>query len=1294
MHITSPLNPSDPRDALQNAVLETFHSHYRSKPEEPLLYTLDTPTGTGKSAIFIRMVHEFFIAPQTATRRLPIFVSLNYKLLAEQESRLRAVNIESYFLRSVTELNKQTAWPQKHAAICALNRLYQEHQFDGLSEYLRPLVKQEFAPQGTSHSQNPTAIAGPLRQGIEKLLQHLAPHHTPASWRALLTSKSWYALLRYWAPMHLLAIAPAPVLITGHSLSKSHRVILPKSKPWLLNTFSDIASRMQAWNGYHDQAIAHCVLVMDEADALYAPCLATLSTNLGKVDIVRCLKQFSKFAMWSFIEKMGNAHWSFMEPRISSLIEWLRQLPTPPKSLTAESRVQWLLGNAQRYRDESVGQDSLFPSPVEFAGWWAHFLKYDYDSDPVHIRQKLFACKELWRRASNFHRANTRKGAVSTPFSMCNKWICLSATCNNILMSTADYDAYRATVGGIFYSDSATTAGGIFDNAYLVREPRRDDQYNLVLGTPGATKKDSHLAFVEYLQMIRAMHQCITNINWEWRSEGRDANEYRDLFDYIYKFQGRLSRALPDDSIDENTLMDDIYVYERLKSKTDLHDAAMAQHQSVQTQAINVNVQQTMGSPEWELVKWLSAGHTVVLSSATVGLPNVHFGTYNTAYIARQVQSVRTLVQEGLSPSGQDALQKLHDVYNEQHTVVTTIIEESEPTLGGQAWIEQWMLSLAQRGLLEIARNNTFTTRTRNNGVRMLGEFIQHGLRSGLIMHLTNQDIEVFILNLMSAAPHAVEPIAFLKNTYRIDVQAVCRWLLLDPTGLPDSIRIALYSREWRDQFMFPSHQVRESDVFETAESPLLLFSALGSADRGINFAFTHQGKLVDLELLALVCNPYYGGDLLKDRDDWNEVARWQEFSKVMAWQSSPVTVLDAALAYPSESYNALEPIVMEKNVQTIIQVIGRAYRYGTRGTTRVYLTTDCAAPLRDVYVRWNLEKKGSHVLKQIHGALLSIQPSTWTQTTSTPTIEDHCQLEMLRASKIDKTIQHAVSAMRQGGARGQALYAAWQKLRNYNLYQTEFSSHFGDIDTELAKLGLPSPFLHLPKGTLVYSARIGQERYLTDSTDPNASKRPYRWQEHLAQGGLLQTLAKKWRHPNVFVQTDTDVYVQPWFVQRFMRAILGEYLAMKYTLAAMKTFNALNPQAPWKAINSFRAIGLTKEEDSALIEMADLFYYNAGTQQLLAIDAKYWGMEQDRRNGAKVLSDARKKQKALQHVLSQNPKTSGTQVAYAFVNATCTKVWQSSPQDNVYVCAATVNPKRDGSSWMLNPRGPFPLPQ
>ncbi len=623
--------------------------------------------------------------------------------------------------------------------------------------------------------------------------------------------------------------------------------------------------------------------------------------------------------------------------------------------------------------------------------------------------------------------------------------------------------------------------------------------------------------------------------------------------------------------------------------------------------------------------------------------------------------------------------------------MITTIIEESEPAQDSVAWVDQWMASLAQRGFLGVARNNTFTTRTRNNGVRMLGEFIHQGSRNGLIMHLTNQDIQDFINKLMGAAPQALVPIAFLDQTYTINVQALCRWLLLDPTGLPGHVRIALYNRVWRDQFIRAGHLVRESDVFETAESPLLLFSPLGSADRGINFAFTYHGKLMDLELLALVCNPYYGGDLLKDRDDWNEVVRWQEFSKIIACQPSPVAVLDAAIAYPSESFNALEPIVMEKNVQTIIQVIGRAYRYGTHGTTRVYLTDDCAAPLRDVYFRWNLDRKGSHVLKQLHSALRNIQPSTWTQTSSTPTIEAYCQAQMLRANDIDKTINSAIAAMRKGGVRGEALHASWKKLRNFKLYQKDFFEHFGTIHVELAALGLPSPFLCVPKGSLVYCARMGQERYLTDSTDPNASKRPYRWQEHLAHGGLLQTLAKKWRHPNVFVQANMDVYIQPWFVQRFMRAILGEYLAMEYTQAAMKTFNTLNPQSPWKTVNSFREIGLTKGDDDSLIEKADLFFYNAGTQQLLAIDAKYWGVEQDRRQGPTILAQAKKKQKELQAVFARTPKTAAMTVSYAFVNATCTKVWQSSPTDKVYVCAAAVNPKRDGSSWTLNPRGPFP---
>lgn len=1288
-----PSTATDPRDPLQSAVLESFHVHYRTQPENPLLYTLDIPTGTGKSAIFIRMVHEFFTGAAIGCG-LPIFVSVNYKLLTEQKQRLRSANIESYLVRSITELNKQTPWAQKHAAIIALHQLYQFHQFDAFPPNLKILLKQTFAPPSSDYGRNPENVASSIREAIVKLLKHLSPNHTPDTWRALLTNKSWYALLHHWAPMQLLAVAPAPVLITGNSFSMRHYVVLPESKQWKLRTWSDLANRMNDWNRLHRKGIEHCILVLDEADALYPMCLDTLSTNLGKIDTVRCLQQFSKFAMWSFIDKMGENHWSFMAPRIQSIIEWLRQLPSLPKLLLETERPKWLLDNADRYKEEMTPGESLFPGPNEYPDWWAHFLKNDYDSTPEHIRQKLFACSELWQRVCAFHKKNQGTLKRITPYDMCKKWLRFAAGCNNILMSTIDYEAYRATIGGIFYSDAATSACGIFDNAYLVAESRRDEQYNLTLSPIKNAAKDGHLSFVEYLQMIRAMHRCVTDSNWEWRSEVRDANQYRDLFDYIYKFQGRFSQSLPEKSIDIDAFVTDLHVYASTKSKTDLHQAPMAQHQSMHTQAININVLQTMGSPELELTKWLNAGHTVVLSSATVGLPGVYCGTYNVSYIVHNVQEKRTLVQSRLSEEGQKALAELHDLYNQQHTVITTIINESEPSMDSTDWVDIWMAGLSERGLLDRVRNNAYTTRTRNNAVRMLGEFIWQRSNSGLIMQLTNKDIQPFVNALVLQLPNAVEQTANLENTYRIDVHELCRWLLLDPTGLPSTIRIALYDRAWRDQFEHRSQIIQEADVFETQDTPLLLFSAFGSADRGINFAFTHQRRLIDLDFLALACDPYYGGNLLKDEEDLNEILRWQEFLKITASQEQPGTVLDAALAYPSDSFHALAPVVSEKNVQTVIQVIGRAYRYGTSGTTRVYLTAESAASLRDVYHRWNLEERGSHVLKQMHTALVQIQPSAWTKTPKTPTIEEYCQVQFLLAKKIDTTVQRAIANMRQGGDRAKILHTAWERLRRVSLYEKNFQSHFTTIEKDLAVLGLPSPFLHVPQGDLVYAAKMGQETYLTDATDPNATKRPYRWQQFLAQDGILSSLAKSWRHPNRFPQSDTDVYIQPWFVQRFIRGVLGEYLVLNYAAKTMAELNASMPDMPWVTLPSLKNLALNEKDEHALIEMADLFFYNAATKQLLAIDAKYWGVEQDRRKGPAIIADAKRKQKKLQATLQLSLNDSCLEVSYALVNATSTKVWQSSHSDNIYVCAATINPKRDGTSWKYNPKGPFPLPR
>ena len=1308
MNPISPLpdEKKDPRDALQKCVLHDFQMHYTAHPEMPLLYTLDIPTGTGKSAIFIRMVKEFFTNVKT-NRRLPIFVSLNYKLLGEQQARLRIQGTDSYLIRSISELNTHMDWPRKHHAIKTLHALYLQHKTPGFSDWLAKFLKQISPPQPSQHyGQSPEKVAQQIRVSIRKLLTSLSPTYSVAAWNSLLLNSPLYELLYQWDPLQLLAIKPAPVLITAHSFSMRHNIVLPQGKSWKLATLSHFSMCMNEWNQLHRMDVKKCIVMLDEADALYTPCLESMSVNLGKFDIVRCLQQFNKFAMWRYIEKIGETHWTFMAPRIHAILEWLRTAPLPPANTQDEETQnnvakKNMLAHAQAHWEETTATRPdhayNFPNPSMHTDWWKTFIEHEFNSRRTHSCQKLFACAELWRRVIACHGINKKQNKKDTAFSLYLRWMRLSKNCNNITMSQNDYSLYRSGMGGIFYADSATVTSSMLDNAYLVAEPLRDNQYKLVLSPLGdKTWQEQHLKFTEYLQLVRAMHNCVTNILWELNPESRDANENQDLFEYVRKYQGRFVQTTIQQAanVDADSSLNEEYVYCVTKSKTDLHPAPFSQHQPVHSQGININIMQTQESPEHDIGRWLQEGHTVIFSSATVGQPGVICGTYNLDYIARSVRKERPLAMSSLSDDGQIALDALCTLYSKQHDVIATVLQPAATAgqTGVSSWTDQWMQTLAQKDLLDVTRSNMYATETRDQSIRMLGEFIVQRCRSGLIMHQTNQDVQTFIDAIKSQAPHIIVPLEHVKKTYFLNVHALCRWLLLPEENLPETIRIAMYDRKWRSQFDNNAHALDEKNIFDTTDSPLLLFSALGSADRGINFEFSQNDVLLDIEFFSLTCDPYYGGSLRKDKEENNEILRNQEFLKLLVAQGENRTIMDSTMAYPSESYHALMPAVVDKNAQTIIQVLGRPYRYGTTGKTHIYVTQECAALLLDVYSRWNLEKKGSHVIKKVCAYIHANIAPPWVRGFLKTSHASHYQEKIEISEYIDATIHCALVSMRSGSEDGLLKYAAWSRLRNPGLYEKNFESNIGSIVKELNWLGLPSPFLHVPPKTMVYIASAEGVPYLTDIEDPNVNKRTYCAQTLLSQSGILDSLAPSWRgHKTCMHQEHSDIYIEPWFVQRFMRGILGELLVKSYIMQHIRRFNASTPECEWIPLPSLVKIGAPAHVAAQLIEMGDLFFYCKASQQLFVVDAKYWGVSQDARAARTIVADARKKQKRIEKVLYSVAAYADLRVHYALINVAGSRVWQPSENNNIFIGSATMNPERGNGPWKYNTVNPLP---
>lgn len=1286
--------PKDPRDPLQDAILDDFATHYRDHPEKPLFYILDIPTGTGKSAIFIKMVRTFFTQPFTK-KRLPIFVGTNNKLLEEQRARLRTGNTPCYLLRSFSELDARIEWSQKRQAIETLQGLYKSY---GVSEFppkLARLVKHYTKPlPSIENGKTPENVASAIKKAIEILLSVIAHDCTKPEWRRMLTSNPWRDLLDVWAPLQLLSVDPAPLLLTSHNFSLPHRIVVPNTKLWKLETFSDLASLTTEWNALSGVDLRSNILVVDEADAAYANCLESQSTNLGNCDLVRCLYQFQKFAMLNYIERIGLKNWLFMLPRINALRQWIRVVPIPTSkhnnAMANTNAKKLMLDHAQHYHDTEVLGN--FPNPKEHALWWEAFVDMDFDCPREHIGQKLFACQQLWTRLVD---CNPEGNDIST-FTMYQQLQTVLKQCDNILMPLADFEMYRASTGGLFYADKASLQTGLLENARLLPETRRDGQYILTL-MPNAQQQKQGVMFFHYLQCIRVMHSCVTDINWELSQEPRDIKSNQDLFEYIRKYQGRFSQHqhAPALYADPNALLTAIYVYERTKSKMDLHNAASAQHQALNMQSININVIQTMASPESNAARWLKEGHTLVLSSATVGIPGVFCGTYDVDYIAKSTREVRPLQQQSLGPTGQAALDTLVNLNATQYLVDTTVLNSThrEGQEGISEWTDLFMEGLDQQNLLEPARSNFYATQSRDYGVRMLGQFLGGGHRNGLVMHQTNKDIHAFFNKLHAAAPDVLRLVPKLEYTYELDVVALCQWLLLDDQGLPPSIRIALYEKKWRLQFETNEPATTLENVFETSHSPLLLFVPFGAGDRGINFAFTSNGVLTDVEMFALTSNPYFGDNLRKDKEERNEALRGQEYIKLLAAEadSMPRTIMDSTISYASESYHALMPVVHDKNAQTIVQVLGRIYRHGTVGKTQLYLIESSCAMLWDVYHRWGLQKKGSHILRAIYAFLAKNPPLQWSLNESVPSYHEHEAQQVELARSIDKTITGCLAAMRANTPKGRNAYKTWQRLRNYALYEKQFGASIEEIDKILHLLGLPSAFLRLPRGTDVYCVEAQRTSYLTDAYDENANKRPYQWQRSLGQPGLIEKLAKDWWYPErCFVLNGMDVHIQPWFIQRFMRGVLGEKIVQTYVEKKMRERNVFDTTAPWTKVMNFSKMGLSTSQAAKLIEMGDFFYYNAVRQQLFVVDAKYWGCAQDTRGAPTIISDAIKKRKTIQTVIQAASDWKNCRVYYALINAAGSRIWQPGENEGIYVGSATMNPSRD-DAWRYSDTDPFP---
>lgn len=767
---------------------------------------------------------------------------------------------------------------------------------------------------------------------------------------------------------------------------------------------------------------------------------------------------------------------------------------------------------------------------------------------------------------------------------------------------------------------------------------------------------------LHYLELVLFMARVLV------KDSGEDAIEFskddRDRYRELYRFRNDVRRLFKDkvasEGVQQQTSSDELlteaFFFDSTKSVVTLEESRRQaeEYNRPADVCLTLTITSLRASPEEDIADALGRSNGIYLMSATGGLVSASTGAFNIPQLRRALEAkdgyFSEMTEAELEVVAADAREKM-----KVRGRKVVILDDAHPSNG-------FAVSDGFKGLLdafkkEIPKKEEYGYAPLNRHkeheleglVASLDALLSNSMRSGLVLCQTTQHIKKCLQRLANSSDGFVRQDDMTGDLYTIRPS---RLPFYRKNGSKDEIRLVLYSAaRFRKKDSTKVGAIEESDdsgqFSEDLESALdvtsrkvLLWSAYGSASRGINFNTLQNGVKRDFELFCLLNDPYYTRHTRPGTRGFS-MEMFQGFVQVLRDENEAWAAMSRRELLYQYSRNRWKRLRKEHYIdvtRTVFQALGRGERrpHEPMDEQRIYMSSEAA---RNIHLGLR------------HAPELRVRASP-AQHSVLDEIDRRNEERALFATEADRR-EHGINSLALAVDFRGVTSELPKRFRSDESARSTWTAifdslMFSDPQKYLAKLerhGVPTAFVqgcylevsaHADLYTKEKSMAGVSELVITDSFDGTDK---YEWASMVAPASLVvnlssetRTLLRKARGVEFENEQGRRRLVpQPWFVTEIMKGYIAEleleaYIKMQFGVAKQELAGFGDGALRYLALENHPLV-------AALYQLYD-YYLEVGQDVLIAVDVKNWARSTDHMKREELQHEAEIKHERLSALL------------------------------------------------------------
>ena len=788
------------------------------------------------------------------------------------------------------------------------------------------------------------------------------------------------------------------------------------------------------------------------------------------------------------------------------------------------------------------------------------------------------------------------------------------------------------------------------------------------------TPREGAFTLEHYLRLVLFIARVLTEGKHGAGMSKEDRTKYPKLAHFKDEasalFKPRDAAHAIDEMLDSDKLLDEPFFFGILKSVVTLEESFL-QAEEYRRDAdicLTVTITSLNRTPEDDVARALGQSNGVYLLSATGAIKGSSSGAYNMRELERIVVGKGGLHlpmsdEETAVVKNQTRelamLRSRRVMIFDDHSIRDSA-ETSEGFRGLVAMFEE-QLKDAEDEYESIP--NIYKLQEIAGLLVTLDRLLATPARSGLALCQTTKRMRVALTNLAKMGRRsgmhgesfvtAVDHIG--GNIYQIDPRFLPTYKV---HGQKDKITLVLYEAgrfrktstekvgfdaDGEDAGQFNDELNRALDL--SAGGKILLWSAFGSAARGVNFLTLDQGVQRDFEVFAIVNDPFFTkhtrtglrGFIMQTFQSYAQVI----FDTDDAWRSS--SLRDFMSGYARRRWPTLQREHFIDITRTLFQAIGRGERRAKIAMERpqeILLSAGAARSLTlGIRHAPELVERASAAQQFVLEALQGYNAGQ--QLFASEEVRRHHEREsVVRSVGFREYSKLIPSRMR----RDPAAIRLWKKLFDPIMFSRpeEYIQRLQAAGVHKDFWG--AAFLKVPQRSALYLKTVvangHQIKVITDAGD---GQEAYEWAAMLAPQGMFNMMSAATRsfiralRPGAPCEPDADgrlmrLVPQPWFLIEVMKGYLGEQEFESFmkdhvqgSMAPADDMFAADP-----VLKLMRTEDLTEDGEAKLFQLFDYYFdeqRSDGKQAgLVAVDVKHWTQRSDQMLGAEMRETAETK--------------------------------------------------------------------